>query len=91
MQAMAAGPVSYEQVFWQSRVSAAFRTRWACLMVGIVMQYSSMHHHWLAFPVFAYVVTVTVVGEALFGEALRSAFSVLIGTLHGAFPTIAYG
>lgn len=86
---MAAGPVSYEQVFWQSRVSAAFRTGWACLMVGIVMQYSSMHHHWLAFPVFAYVVTVTVVGEASFGEALRSAFSVLIGTLHGAFPTIA--
>lgn len=86
---MAARPVSYEQVFWQSRVSAAFRTGWACLMVGIVMQYSSMHHHWLAFPVFAYVMAVTVVGEASFGEALRSAFSVLVGTLHGVFPTIA--
>eukprot|EP01018_Ginkgo_biloba_P034008 Gb_26774 [translate_table: standard] len=85
---MATRPVNYEQVFWQSRVSAAFRTGWACFMVGVMMQYSNMHNHWMAFPVFAYVMTVTVVGESSLGEALRASCSVLAGTVNGVCPTI---
>jgi hypothetical protein len=75
--------VSYGQVFWQSRVSAAFRTGCACLMVGMIV-----HHYSTPFPVFAYIMAVSVVGEASLGEALRSTFSVLVATLHGVCPTI---
>ncbi|KAH9325359.1 hypothetical protein KI387_005537, partial [Taxus chinensis] len=79
---------SYEKEFWQSRVSAAFRTGWACLLAGILVHHSDLHSQWMAFPLFAYIIAVTVVGEASLGEALQSAFSVAAGILHGAFPTI---
>ncbi|GLJ40915.1 hypothetical protein SUGI_0846450 [Cryptomeria japonica] len=54
----------------------------------MMMQYSDMHSDWMAFPLFAYIMAVTVVGEASLGEALRSAFSVMAGVLHGALPAI---
>ncbi|KAI5082867.1 hypothetical protein GOP47_0002610 [Adiantum capillus-veneris] len=72
-----------EEVFWRSRLSTAFRTAWACLMAGIILQVGSMHVQWVTFPIFGYVMAVTVVGESTAGKAMRDALAIVTGTAQG--------
>ncbi|MCO5569100.1 hypothetical protein L7F22_022807 [Adiantum nelumboides] len=72
-----------EEVFWRSRLSTAFRTGWACLMAGIILQVGSMHVQWVTFPIFGYVMAVTVVGESTAGKAMRDALAIVTGTAQG--------
>lgn len=74
----------HEEVFWRSRLNAAFRTGWACFMAGLILQLSSMHSQWVTFPVFSYVMAVSVVGESTFGKAFQDTLGVLKGAIQGA-------
>lgn len=77
-----------ERTFWRSRLGAAFRTGWACFIAGLTLQLSNMLVDWVTFPVFCYVIAVTVVGEATFGKALEDAAGVIRGTIQGIGMTI---
>lgn len=72
-----------EEVFWRSRLSTAFRTGWACLMVGLILQVGSKHVQWVTFPIFGYVMAVTVVGESTAGKAMQDALAIITGTAQG--------
>lgn len=71
----------HEEMYWRSRLSAAFRTGWACLMAGVILQVGSMHVQWVTFPIFGYVMAVTVVGESTVGKAMQDALAIATGTL----------
>jgi hypothetical protein len=76
----------HEAVFWRSRLAAAMRTAWACLMAGAILQLGSGHAaaaSWVTFPIFAYVMAVTVVGESTLGKAMQDTAAVATGTLQG--------
>lgn len=72
-----------EEVFWRTRLAAAFRTAFGCFLAGVVLQLSNMHVQWSTFPIFAYVMAVTIVGESTFGKALQDTAGVLMGTIEG--------
>lgn len=73
----------HEEVFWRTRLNVAFRTALGCFLTGLVLQLGGMHLHWFTFPIFAYVMAVTVVGESTFGKAFQDTVGVLIGTIQG--------
>ena len=73
----------HEAVFWRSRLTAAMRTAWACFMAGGIIQVGSSHVQWVTFPIFAYVMAVTVVGESTLGKAMQDTVAVCTGTLQG--------
>eukprot|EP00250_Pteridium_aquilinum_P008181 c17743_g1_i1 orf=321-3110(+) len=73
----------HEEVFWWTRLSVAFRTAFGCVLAGLVLQLGNMHVQWATFPIFAYVMAVTVVGESTFGKALQDTTGILVGTIQG--------
>ncbi|MCO5554582.1 hypothetical protein L7F22_008112 [Adiantum nelumboides] len=73
----------HEEVFWRTRLSAAFRTAVGCILAGLILQLGNMHVKWATFPIFAYVMAVTVVGESTFGKALQDTTAVFMGTVQG--------
>lgn len=76
-------PSVHEDVFWRTRLSVASRTAFGCIVAGLVLQLGNMHVQWATFPVFAYVMAITVVGESTFGKALQDTAGILIGTIQG--------
>lgn len=76
-------PSMHEDVFWRTRLSVAFRTAFGCILAGLVLQLGTMHVQWATFPVFAYVMAITVVGESTFGKALQDTAGILVGTIQG--------
>ncbi|ERN07814.1 hypothetical protein AMTR_s00012p00168110 [Amborella trichopoda] len=81
---------THARALCRSRAASAFRTGWACLMVGTIIRFAECHHKdFLAFPAFAYVTAVMVAGEASLGEALQGAAAAVCGTLQGVGPAMA--
>ncbi|KAJ7524377.1 hypothetical protein O6H91_17G002200 [Diphasiastrum complanatum] len=74
--------------FWRGRLIAALKTGLACFMTGILLQEGKRCIDWLAFPVFSFVITVTVVGESTLGRGLHDAMRVLVGTIQSTVMAI---
>lgn len=80
-----------ENMFWRARLSTALRTGWACLMAGVILGVGSMHVQWVTFPIFGYVMAVTVVGESTAGKAMQDALAIATGTLQvPKLPTLNF-
>ncbi|KAH7421013.1 hypothetical protein KP509_13G036300 [Ceratopteris richardii] len=73
----------HEEAFWRTRLFAAFRTAFSCFLTGLVLEHGNINVKWVSFPIFAYVMAVTVVGESTFGKALEDTVAVLKGTILG--------
>ncbi|CAN6472297.1 unnamed protein product [Victoria cruziana] len=79
----------YAWNMWKSRMASAFRTGWACVMVGFAIEYYKMRlHKPMDFQPFAYLTATLIVGEACLGEAVQGAVLALCGTLQGACPAL---
>lgn len=80
---------THGEVYWKSRLSAAFRTGLACLMVGVILHVGSTHVQWVTFPIFGYVIAVTVAGESTVGKAMQDALAIALGTIQGVGMNLA--
>ncbi|CAN6472299.1 unnamed protein product [Victoria cruziana] len=79
--------LGYACVMWKSRIGSAFRTGWACVMVGLAIEfYNARLHHPMDFQPFAYLTATLIIGEACLGEAMQGAALALYGIVQGACP-----
>ncbi|XP_031486517.1 uncharacterized protein LOC116254972 [Nymphaea colorata] len=79
----------YGWTMWKSRMGSAFRTGWACVMVGFAIEYYKARlHRPMDFQPFAYLTATLIVGEACLEEAVQGAVLALYGTLQGACPAL---
>ncbi|KAF3794084.1 hypothetical protein EJ110_NYTH05668 [Nymphaea thermarum] len=75
----------YAWIMWKSRMASAFRTGWACVMVGFAIEYYKVRlNKRMDFQPFAYLTATLIVGEACLGEAVQGMVLALYGTLQGA-------
>lgn len=83
------GGTSRTQSIWKSRLGSAFRTGFACAIVGCISLFGPLPlQHMLAFPALAYVTVILIVSEATLGDALHGCWNAIYATLQGAVPAI---
>ncbi|KAL5710916.1 hypothetical protein ACHQM5_021424 [Ranunculus cassubicifolius] len=74
---------------WRSRLGSAFRTGFACGIVGCISLFGPVSlQHMIGFPALSYVTVMLIVSEATLGDALHGCWNALYATLQGAVPGV---
>ncbi|XP_075508181.1 uncharacterized protein LOC142545092 [Primulina tabacum] len=74
---------------WRRCLASAFRTAFACSIVGGVTLYGPESViQQVAFPAFSYATVVIIVTDAKLGDTLRSCWLVFYGTVLGVCPAV---
>lgn len=87
--AAAANQNDRARAMWRRCLASAFRTAFACTIVGVATLYGPecINRH-AAFPAFSYVTVILIVTDAALGDTLRGCWLALYATALGVVPGI---